>query len=37
MLMSADAPRYVTGEKVQHIQIESEDELFGLLDKKYNK
>jgi hypothetical protein len=37
MLMSADAPRYVTGEKVKHIQIESEDELFSILDKKFNK
>ncbi|MEN6423276.1 MAG: hypothetical protein ABFD76_15155 [Smithella sp.] len=37
MLMAADAPRYVTGEKVKHIQIESEDELFSILDKKFNK
>jgi hypothetical protein len=35
MLMSADAPRYKTGEKPKHYKIEDEADLAGLLQKKY--
>lgn len=37
MLMAADAPRYVTGEKVKKVQIASEEQLSGLLNQKYSK
>lgn len=37
MMMSADAPRYVSGEKTTHIKIENEEQLSGLLEKKYGK
>lgn len=37
MVMLADAPRYVQGEKHEHVQIGSEEELSGLLSQKYDK
>lgn len=37
MMMAADAPRYVQGEKPVHVTIENEDQLFAALEKKLDK
>jgi hypothetical protein len=37
MMMSADAPRYVSGKKMEHVKIESEEQLSELIGKKYGK
>jgi hypothetical protein len=37
VMMSADAPRYVQGEKTKKVTITSEEELFAALEKKLDK
>ncbi|HBL73823.1 MAG: hypothetical protein A2W90_14670 [Bacteroidetes bacterium GWF2_42_66] len=37
MMMAADAPRYVQGEKPVFIQIENEEQLAAALEKKLEK
>ena len=35
IMMAADAPRYVSGEKNKYVKITSEDQLQAALGKKY--
>jgi hypothetical protein len=37
VMMAADAPHYVHGEKPKYINIENEEQLFSALEKKMNK